>query len=223
MQTTSHEYSRMQPRPGVLLRNYDSAWFDRGRSKLVEILWLALDFALVRSQIPGSAHRRFILRAFGARIGARVVIKPGVHIKFPWRLEIGDDSWLGEDVWIDNLALVQIGANCCVSQGVYISTGNHNWSEPNFDLILKNVRVEDSAWLAARSVVGPGVIVGQGAVLCLGSVATSDLVPWMIYKGVPAGPTKQRHMKRISSRDELDYRRGSALTPNEIATGRQAP
>jgi putative colanic acid biosynthesis acetyltransferase WcaF len=176
----------------VLLGKYNNGWFSRGRSKFVEILWLVLDAAFVRSRVPGSVHRRAILCAFGALIGKRVLIKPGVRIKFPWRLEIGNDSWVGEDVWIDNLAPVKIGSNCCISQGVYICTGSHNWGTPTFDLIVKSVKIEDGAWLASRSVIGPGVIVGEGAVLSLGSVATSDLAPWGIYQGIPATFVKQR-------------------------------
>ena len=181
------------------LSKYNNAWFSRGRSKLVEVLWLVLDAALVRSWVPGALHRRLILRAFGAIIGKRVVIKPGTRIKFPWRLEIGDDSWVGEDVWIDNLAAVQIGANCCISQGVYICTGSHDWGTPTFDLIVKPVKIEDGAWLASRSVIGPGVVVGEGAVLSLGSVATSDLAPWGIYQGVAATLVKQRRVIVASS------------------------
>jgi putative colanic acid biosynthesis acetyltransferase WcaF len=130
------EHVSADPAQVVLLRKYDNAWFSRGRSKLVEVLWLVLDAAFVRSKVPGSIHRRLILRAFGARIGKRVLIKPGARIKFPWRLEIGDGSWVGEDVWIDNLARVQVGANCCISQGVYICTGSHDWGSPAFDLIV---------------------------------------------------------------------------------------
>jgi putative colanic acid biosynthesis acetyltransferase WcaF len=174
------------------LRKYDNNSFSRGRSTFVESLWLLLGALLVRSWLPGTTHRRLILRAFGASIGKRVSIKPGVRIKFPWRLEIGDDSWVGEDVWIDNLAMVKIGANCCISQGVYICTGSHDWGASAFDLIVKPVKIEDGAWLAARSTIGPGVSAGRGAVLSLGSVATSDLVAWGIYQGVPATLIKRR-------------------------------
>ena len=186
------KYASEGPACAVLLRKYDSAWFDRGRSKLVETLWLVLDAVLVRSRVPGYVHRRLILRAFGARIGKRVLIKPGVRIKFPWRLKIGDDSWIGEEVWIDNLAPVQIGANCCISQGVYICTGSHDWGRATFDLLVKPVKIEDGAWIASQSAIGPGVLVGEGAVLSLGSVATSDLAPWGIYQGVPATLVKHR-------------------------------
>jgi putative colanic acid biosynthesis acetyltransferase WcaF len=193
------EHVSGEPASVVLLTKYDNAWFSRGRSRFVEVLWLVLDAALVRSRIPGSIHRRLILRAFGALIGKRVLIKPGVRIKFPWRLEIGDDSWVGEDVWIDNLAPVQIGANCCISQGVYICTGNHDWGALAFNLIVKPVKIEDRAWLGARSILGPGVLVGEGAVLSLGSVATSDLASWGIYQGVPATLVKQRSVIGDSS------------------------
>ena len=192
----NRKYASEDRAHSVLLRKYDNAWFDRGRSKLVEALWLVLDAVLVRSRVPGYVHRRLILRAFGARIGKRVLIKPGVRIKFPWRLEIGDDSWIGEEVWIDNLAPVKIGASCCISQGVYICTGSHDWATPTFDLIVKPVKIDDGAWIASRSVIGPGVLVCQGAVLSLGSVATSDLAPWGIYQGVPATLVKQRHLSK---------------------------
>jgi putative colanic acid biosynthesis acetyltransferase WcaF len=174
------------------LRNFDNNGFDRGRSALTEAIWLVCSAAFVKSWIPGSVHRRLILRVFGAHIGAHVIIKPGVRIKFPWRLEIGNHAWIGEDVWIDNLAMVRIGSNCCLSQGAYICTGSHDWSAAAFDLRTKPVTIEDSAWIAAKSVVSPGVTVGEGAVLALGSVATSDLNAWGIYRGLPASLVKQR-------------------------------
>jgi putative colanic acid biosynthesis acetyltransferase WcaF len=179
----------------VSLNEYRNEEFDRGRSKFVEALWIFLDCVFVRSWLPGSAHRRVILRAFGARIGKRVLLKPGVRIKFPWRLEVGKDSWIGEDVWIDNLAAVQIGSNCCISQGTYICTGNHDWGATTFDLIVKPVTIGSGAWIASRSTIGPGTSVGEGAVLSLGSVATSDLEAWGIYKGSPAKFVKRRVLR----------------------------
>ena len=75
---------------------------------------MLVQWLLISSRLPGSAHRRLILRLFGARVGRGVVVKPGARIKFPWRLSIGDHSWIGEDAWIDNLAPVAIGADCCL-------------------------------------------------------------------------------------------------------------
>jgi putative colanic acid biosynthesis acetyltransferase WcaF len=132
---------------------------------------------------------------FGSKIGKGVVLKSGVKIKFPWRLEVGDHSWVGEDVWIDNLASVRIGSHACVSQGAYLCTGSHDWSSPSFDLIVKPITVGDNAWVAAKSTVGPGVTVGEGAVLGLGSTTSKDLEPWSIYAGSPAVFVKRRTLK----------------------------
>jgi putative colanic acid biosynthesis acetyltransferase WcaF len=177
------------------LKDFANLHFSRGRARVVEALWLLTQWALVASWIPGAAHRRWLLRAFGAKIGEGVDIKPGVRVKFPWRLEVGDHSWLGENVWIDNLDKVSIGANCCISQGAYLCTGSHDWSRSTFDLITAPIRIDEGAWIAACSKIGPGVTVGEGAVLGLGSVANKDLQPWTIYLGVPAVYVRARVMR----------------------------
>jgi putative colanic acid biosynthesis acetyltransferase WcaF len=177
---------------GVNLGDFDNRWFHRGRGRVVEVLWLLVSGLFVRSWIPGAAHRRWLLRRFGARIGDGVQIKPGVRVKFPWRFSIGPRSWLGEDVWIDNLATVEIGADCCISQGAYLCTGSHDWTKATFDLIVKPIRIEDDAWIAARAVIAPGVTVGKGAVLGLCSMATEDLTEWMVHIGCPSRPVRAR-------------------------------
>jgi putative colanic acid biosynthesis acetyltransferase WcaF len=162
----------------------------------VEAAWLVTQALLVASALPGSRWRTLILRCFGARIGSGVVLRPRLRVKFPWRLEIGDHSWVGEAVWIDNLAPVRIAARCCISQGVYLCTGNHDWSSTRFDLVTAGIAIEDQVWLAARSVVGPGVRVAQGAVLGLGSTATGNLGAWQVHAGCPARPVKPRRLLR---------------------------
>ena len=179
------------------LKGFANPQFSRGRSGLIEGLWLLVQAILVSSWIPGSAHRRWLLRAFGAKVGSGVVMKSGMRVKFPWRLEIGDHSWLGEDVCIDNLDKVTIASNCCISQGAYLCTGSHDWAQPTFDLITRPIDIKEGAWIAARSIIGPGVIVREGAVLGLGSVATRDLEPWTVYLGAPATPVRTRVMQPI--------------------------
>lgn len=174
------------------LSRYAAPEFDRGRSRIVEGLWMLIQALFVSSWLPGSAHRRLLLRLFGAKIGARVVIKPGVRVKFPWRLRIGDNSWIGECAWIDNLAPVAIDHDCCISQGAYLCTGSHDWSAAGFDLMTRPITLEAGAWVGARATVGPGVTLGRGAVLGLGSTASKDLDPWTVYAGVPAVPVKHR-------------------------------
>ncbi|HET6389273.1 WcaF family extracellular polysaccharide biosynthesis acetyltransferase [Hyphomicrobium sp.] len=171
---------------------YNNRGFLRGRPAWVECLWLAMQALFIRPPIPGSGHRRVILRLFGARIGTGVTIKPGLRVKFPWRLTVGDYCWLGEDLWIDNLADVAIGSHCCLSQDVYLCTGNHDWSAPGFDLRVAPITVCDHVWIAARAVVAPGVTVSEGSILALGSIATKTTSPWTIYAGNPAQPVKKR-------------------------------
>ncbi|PXA90953.1 colanic acid biosynthesis acetyltransferase WcaF [Nostoc sp. 3335mG] len=183
-----------QPVPD--LGRYSAPQFARGRSALVEAAWMAVQALFVSSWLPGSAHRVMLLKLFGARVGTGVVLKPGIRVKFPWRLTIGDNSWIGERAWIDNLADVTIGGNCCVSQDAYLCTGSHDWTSPGFDLITRPITLEPGAWVAARAVVGPGVTLGRGAVLGLGSSASRDLDPWTIYAGVPAAPVRTRTLSR---------------------------
>lgn len=176
----------------VRLDRFDNSTFDRGRPIWVEALWLLVQAIATASWIPGRWHRVALLRLFGARIGKGVIIRPRLRVKFPWRLEIGDFSWIGEEVWIDNLAPVRIGSHCCLSQGAYFCTGNHDWSRESFDLVLGPITVEDGAWVAAQATVGPGVTIGAGAVLAIGSVATSNLQADWIYSGIPAKPLRER-------------------------------
>ena len=132
---------------------------------------------------------------FGARIGNGVVIKPHVHIKYPWKLVVGDYSWIGEYVWIDNLDSVQIGSNVCLSQGALILSGNHDYKSTSFNLILKPIEIKDGAWVGAKSVVTQGVKIGSHAVLSVGSIASSDMEEFGIYRGNPAEFIKRRQIK----------------------------
>jgi putative colanic acid biosynthesis acetyltransferase WcaF len=182
----------------VDLETFDQQSFVRGKPIWLEALWLIVQGLLFSSWVPGSAHRRFVLRLFGASIARGVCIKPRVRVKFPWRLSIAKNSWIGEDVWIDNLADVSIGTDCCLSQGAYICTGSHDWSRSTFNLITRPVRLENGCWICARATVGPGVTVGEGAVLTIGSVATSDLVAWTVYQGVPATARRARVERKSS-------------------------
>lgn len=174
------------------LDQFNNESYERGRSVLVEAAWIVTQALLVRSFIPGSFHRRILLRMFGARIGTGVVIKPGVRVKFPWRLDVGAHSWIGEGVWIDNLADVKIGAHCCLSQDAYLCTGSHDWSKTTFDLVIAPIVIGEGAWIAARAVIAPGVVVSRGAVLGLSSLATASLQENGIYQGVPAKLVRHR-------------------------------
>jgi putative colanic acid biosynthesis acetyltransferase WcaF len=163
--------------------------FTRGRPAFVEALWFIAQWLLVSSFLPGSWHRVLVLRLFGARIGQGVVIKPRFRVKFPWRLDVGDHCWLGEDAWIDNLAQVSIGAHSVVSQSAYLCTGSHDWSRSDFALQCRPIELHEGSWVCARATLAPGTIVGEGTVVGLGAVASGKLLPWSLYRGNPARAT----------------------------------
>jgi putative colanic acid biosynthesis acetyltransferase WcaF len=174
------------------LDRFSSAGFDRGAPRWREAVWVMLNGALFSSWLPGSGWRRVLLTVFGARIGRYVVVKPGVRVKFPWRLSVGDHSWIGEDVWIDNLAQVTIGAHACISQGAYLCTGNHDWRKETFDLIARPITINDHAWVAARASLAPGSVMEEGAVLAMSSLGQGRLERWTIHAGCPATPLRSR-------------------------------
>lgn len=179
----------------VQLDQYSLGDYTPGASWAKQLLWFFIgDFLVQTRLIPLSSFKVSVLRSFGASIGQGVRIKPGVRIKFPWRLTIGNHCWLGEDAWLDNVAPITIEDHVCLSQGVYLCTGNHDWSDPQFRLIAAPIHLESGCWIAARATVAPGVTVGQGAVLSLGSVALHSLNPMTVYSGHPAQPVKQRQI-----------------------------
>lgn len=180
----------------VQLSRFDRSGYRPGRSRLVQVLWFFLGLPVLRcAWLPSSAVRRVLLRAFGARIGAGVICKPGMRVKFPWRLAVGDYSWIGEDCWIDNLADVTIGRNCCLSQATYLCTGNHDWSDERFSLVVRGICVDDGAWIGARATVLPGVTIGAGAIAAAGSVVTRSIPPLEVHAGNPARMTSRREMR----------------------------
>lgn len=164
-----------------------------GASAFTQVLWYFISIVVFKNTLlPGSGIRVFFLRVFGATVGNGVVIKPSVNIKYPWKLLIGDNSWIGEGVWIDNLDQVSIGRSVCLSQGAYLLTGNHNFKKVTFDLITAAIIIEDGVWIGASAIVCPGVTCGTQAVLSVASVATKNLDPYSIYKGNPAIKTGDR-------------------------------
>ena len=199
--------------PLVSLARFDSSWYRPGRNFVVQAAWFCGGLPLLRCPLlPSSAVRRVLLRIFGAKIGRRVVIKPGVRVKYPWRLSVGNDSWIGEDCWIDNLSDVSIGNDVCVSQSVYICTGNHDRSDPAFGLIVQPVILRNGSWVGARAIVCPGVEFGEGAMATAGSVVTRSISSWEIHSGNPASFVKQRVLRARPWQD--------ALTGSDVPGGR---
>lgn len=168
------------------LSNYNNAWYKPG-NKLKVLLWYFTNVLFFINPLnPSSKIKILLLKWFGATVAENVVIKPGVNIKYPWFLSIGKNTWIGEQVWIDNLTQVIIEDNVCISQGAMLLCGNHNYKSPNFDLILGKITLKQGAWIGAKATVCPGVTLQNHAVLTVGSMATKDLEAYTIYQGNPA-------------------------------------
>jgi putative colanic acid biosynthesis acetyltransferase WcaF len=188
MQPTDHS-------PQVRLDTFDNAWYRPGKNALLRLLWYYTNLLLFNSYwLPLSGLKVHLLRLFGARVGRGVNIKPKVNIKYPWKLQIGDHCWIGEKVWIDNLAPVTLGRHVCLSQGAMLLCGSHNYKKSSFDLMVCNITLEEGVWIGAKAVVCPGVRAASHSILAVSSVATQDMEAYKIYQGNPAVAKRKREM-----------------------------
>ena len=174
------------------LASFTNNWYTPGKSIFTQTLWYFISMIFFTSAFPLNSVKVFLLKRFGAKVGKDVVIKPHVSIKYPWRLIIANHVWIGEHVWIDNLANVILDDHVCLSQGAMLLCGNHDYKKTSFDLLVGNIHLKKGSWIGAKSVVCPGVIVGSHAVLSVGSVATKNMNDYTIYQGNPAQPVKER-------------------------------
>lgn len=187
----------------VQLANYNNSWYDPGRSIIWRAAWLFLGLPLFRcSLLPFSVLRVTLLRIFGARVGQGVVIHSEVMVKYPWHLVIGDHCWIGERSWFDSLTTIRLGDNVCVSQGAYLCTGNHDWSDPAFGLLLAPIELEDGAWAGAMCRLLPGAILREGAVAAAGSVIAGTVPSREVFAGNPAVCVRARRVRSTQEQTE---------------------
>jgi putative colanic acid biosynthesis acetyltransferase WcaF len=179
--------------------------FGRGRGLVVVCLWSALA-PLGASWFLPSRWRVWLLRLFGAQIGNGVLIKAHVRVRYPWRLRIGEHSWIGDGCWIDNWAPVTIGKNVCLSQSAYLCTGNHDWSDPSFAIAPQPITIGDGVWVGAHAVLGPGVQMGTGSIAAIGSVVTRSIPDWEIHAGNPSTMQRVRLMRSSNPAEHADDR-----------------
>lgn len=165
----------------------------RGRPRWFVQLWWIVQTALFHAS-PQALYgwRRFLLRAFGARIGKNVRIRPSVSITYPWKLSIGDWSWVGDHATLYTLGEISIGEHAVVSQHVYLCAASHDYKRPTFDIYAQPIQIEPESWLAAQVFVGPGVTIGRGAVVGACSVVLKDVPPGMVCAGNPLRVLKPR-------------------------------
>lgn len=165
----------------------------RGRSLIVIQLWNIVHATLFRfSPWRTYGWRRFLLRLFGAEIGAEVHIRPSARIVYPWYVKIGAYSWVGEDVVLYSFGPIEIGEHACISQRSYLCAGSHDYRDPTFLMTAAPVRIGRECWIATDVFVGPGVTIGDGAVVGARSSVFSDLPPMMICAGSPARAVRPR-------------------------------
>lgn len=160
------------------LAGFTGRGYDKGRAKLVQAAWMLVSGTVFTRWWCPARARVVLLRAFGAQVGTGVLVRHGVRIHWPWKLVIGDNTWIGEGAWILNLEPVTIGSDVCVSQTVLLCTGSHDRRSPTFEFDNAPIWIEDGAWLAARSTVLRGTRVGRGAVVGAGALVTRDVPPF---------------------------------------------
>lgn len=180
----------------VALFSFSPQNFKKGASFIKLLIWYFINALIVRaSWNPFMKIKIILLTWFGAKIGKNCIIKNNVNIKFPWKLSIGNNVWLGENCWIDNLDYVKIGNDVCISQGALLLTGNHDYTKSSFDYRNAPIILEEGVWIGAKTVVCPGVRAFSHSILTVGSVATKDMEAWGIYQGNPAIKIKNRKIK----------------------------
>lgn len=160
------------------------------------VFWALVQPLFRFSPRPCFGWRRFLLRCFGAKVGRNVHIYPSVKIYLPWNLEAGGHSAIGEDAFIYNLGLVTLGERVTISHRAHICAGTHDHSKADFPLLRPTIAIGNEAWICADAFVGPGVTIGEGAIVGARAVAIKDVRPWMIVVGNPARETKRREITK---------------------------
>lgn len=167
------------------------------RNKFARMLWQVVWLVLYRpTPRPLHAWRCLLLRLFGAKLGKGVHPYPSARIWAPWNLEMGDHACLSEGVDCYCVDKIRIGAHSTVSQYSFLCTASHDYSRATMPLVSAPITIGEWAWITADVFVGPGVTIGDGAVVTARSSVFSDLPPWMVAKGNPAVPVKRREFKR---------------------------
>jgi putative colanic acid biosynthesis acetyltransferase WcaF len=166
-----------QTRPKRLrdLASFTTAGYDKGRPFPVQVAWVVVQNTVFRAWFCPASTRVRILRAFGARVGEGVHIRQGVRVHWPWKLAVGDRSWIGEGAWLLNLEPIEIGADACISQEALLCCGSHDYRDVSFGYRNAPISVGDGAWVAARATVLPGVRIGNAAVVGAGTVVSQDV------------------------------------------------
>ena len=183
----------------VDLRLYNQSNFDRGRPGwLILLWWFVQAIAFPLTPHPCNSIRSGLLRLFGAKIGRGAVIRPTARFTYPWKIEIGDYSWIGDDVVLYSLERIAIGKHCVISQKSYLCTGTHDPQDPAFGLITAPVIINHGVWIAADCFIGPGVEIGANALIGARSSVFKNMPASFVCTGTPCRPRYRREINKSS-------------------------
>lgn len=163
------------------------------RTRLKVGLWWLVQAVLFR---PSLHHmhgwRRFLLRLFGAKMGQGSGVHASVKIWYPGNLAIGANSGIGFDTIIYNLGQVTIGDRVSVAHRTHLNTGSHDINDADFGLVTKPIAIASGAFIGTDTYIGPGVEIGEMAVIGARSVVTRSMPAGMVCYGHPCRPIKPR-------------------------------
>jgi putative colanic acid biosynthesis acetyltransferase WcaF len=163
------------------------------RQKIMRILWMYAQATIFRASFHNwYGFRRWLLRCFGAQIGNNVSIRPSAHIEIPWHLKIDDDAVVGDGAILYSLGPIHIGSRAVISQYAHLCAGTHDYTSPNFTLLKPPITIGPGAWVATQAFIGPGVTVGERAIVAACAVVVKDVPPNQIVGGNPARFIKER-------------------------------
>ena len=164
------------------LAGFSGLGYDKGRPAVVQALWFAAQNLLFAAWWFPASLRPKLLRLFGASVGEDVFIRHRVRVLWPWKLCIGDHTWIGEGAWLLNLEPIEIGNDVCISQEAFLCTGSHDVSSPTFEYDNAPIRIEECAWIGARSMVLRGVTIGRASVVSAGARVSKDVPPQALVR-----------------------------------------
>lgn len=175
------------------LSNYNQDWYSRGRNSFTVMIWWVVQGTLFRFSIHNMYKwRNFLLRMFGAKVGNNVKIRASAHFTYPWKVSIGENSWIGDNVKLYSLDEIKIGSNCVISQESYLCTGSHDMTNPYFTLETYPITIKDGAWIASDVFIYPGVTINELAVVAARSTVIRDVNYNEVHAGSPAKFIKNR-------------------------------
>ncbi len=184
--------------PWVDLRHYDQADFDRGRPGWIILLWwLVQAIAFPLTLHSDHRSRRALLRLFGAKIGRGVVIRPTARFTYPWKVEIGDYSWIGDDVVFYSLDHIWVGAHVVISQNTYLCTGSHDVQDPTFRLKTGAIAIGNGVWVATGCFMAPNIQIGANSVIGVRSTVLHNMPAAYVCWGTPCRP---QHLRELTNR-----------------------